>query len=103
MDAYRKVRDLIRDAPAPPNPLETGKHLSVESLRESCAAIEKSTRILWACAAATNHIDPPLWDYTADYPAALTYFSELDDIELMAITKIHRIEWERNLNPGSPG
>jgi hypothetical protein len=98
MDAYRKVREIIRDAPAPPDSADPSKQVPMDTLKASCAAIEKSTRILWACAAATNHIRPALWDYTADYEASLAYFTELEDLELMAITKKHRIEWEQTSN-----
>jgi len=59
MDAYRKVREIIRDAPAPVESVDPAQQLPVDQLKLSCAAIEKSTRILWACAAATDHVNPP--------------------------------------------
>jgi hypothetical protein len=49
---------------------------------------------LWACAAATDNITPRIWDYVPDYEASLEYFLELADLELMAVTKRHRIAWE---------
>jgi hypothetical protein len=95
METYRRVRELIANV-APPaavmDPLAGGA--PVASLKESCAAIEKSTRVLWACAAATSHINPPMWDYVPDYDSSIEYFSSLDDLELMAVTKVHRIDWD---------
>ena len=66
----------------------------VARLKASCEAVEKSTRLLWACAAATDNISPRLWDYLPDYEASIAYFLSLDDLELMAVTKMHRITWE---------
>jgi hypothetical protein len=66
----------------------------VADLKASCEAVEKSTRLLWACAAATDQIAPRLWDYLPDYQSSLDYFLNLNDIELMAVTQQHRITWE---------
>jgi hypothetical protein len=66
----------------------------VANLKASCEAIEKSTRLIWACAAATGNIRPPLWAYKADYQSSLEYFLALPDLELMAVTRAHRVIWE---------
>ncbi len=94
MDCYRRIRDVIAPVPRPSAVLDFGTGTPVESLKASCEAVEKSTRLLWACAAATDRITPRLWDYLPDYEATITYFSELNDLELMAVTKAHRINWE---------
>lgn len=97
MDCYRRIREVIGPVPRPPTALDFNTSTSVESLRASCEAVEKSTRLLWACAAATDHISPPIWDYLPDYNSSLQYFLELDDLELMAVTKLHRIIWEEDV------
>ena len=94
MDSYVRIRDVIHPVPRPPAVLDFGNGTPVASLRASCEAVEKSTRILWACAAATDNITPRIWDYVPDYEASLEYFIELGDLELMAVTKLHRIAWE---------
>ena len=93
MDCYKRIREIIAPVPKPPDPLEFNS-APVDSLKASCEAVEKSTRVLWACAAATDQITPRLWDYLPDYAASLDYFLALNDLELMAITKPHRIKWE---------
>lgn len=95
MDAYRRVRDIISPVPRPPQVLDFSNQAPIEELKASCAAIEKSTRILWACATATNHVHPPLWNYIPDYQASIDYFTSLEDLELMAVTKEHRIDWDQ--------
>ena len=37
---------------------------------------------------------PRPWDYLPDYHSSLDYFLALNDLELMAVTKSHRITWE---------
>jgi len=69
----------------------------VADLKASCEAVEKSTRLLWACAAATDQIAPRPWSYLPDYNASLDYFLALNDLELMAVTKQHRIAWEEDV------
>lgn len=96
MDAYRRVRDIIGPVPRPQQILDFSNQAPVDDLKASCAAIEKSTRILWACATATNHVVPPLWNYIPDYESAISYFTELGDLELMAVTKEHRIDWDQH-------
>lgn len=95
MDAYRRVRDIITPVPKPAQVLDFNNQAPLEDLKASCAAIEKSTRILWACASATNHVLPPLWSYVPDYASALNYFTTLGDLELMAVTKEHNINWSK--------
>ena len=67
------------------------------NLKDRCVAMEKSTRIIWACAAATDHVVPRKWEYIPDFESALNYFQSLGDIELMAETKDHRISWEQKI------
>ena len=94
MDAYKRVRDIIAAAPKAVVMFDPTNAGGVETLKASCAAIEKSTRILWACACATDNVTPPLWEYTPDYEDSIAYFAELDDLELMAVTKMHKLRWE---------
>jgi len=98
MDCYRRIREVIGPVPRPPGVLDFGGGVPpVESLRASCEAVEKSTRLLWACAAATDQIAPRLWDYLPDYESSIQYFQGLDDLELMAVTKLHHITWEEDV------
>ena len=94
IDCYRRLLDLIGPVPKPSNILDPSVGEPVARLKASCEAVEKSTRLLWACAAATDNISPRLWDYLPDYEASIAYFLSLDDLELMAVTKMHRITWE---------
>ena len=94
MDCYRRIRDVITPVPKPPGVLDFAGGAPIDGLKASCAAVEKSTRLLWACAAATDHVAPRIWDYLPDYESSIEYFQGLDDLELMAVTKRHRISWE---------
>jgi len=94
LDCYKRIRDVIAPVPRPSALLDYGGGTPVDDLKASCEAVEKSTRLLWACAAATDHIAPRLWDYLPDYESSIAYFVELNDLELMAVTKQHRITWE---------
>jgi hypothetical protein len=96
MDCYRRIRDVIAPVPKPPGVLDFTGAAPIENLKASCEAVEKSTRLLWACAAATDNISPRLWDYLPDYDSSISYFLELEDLELMAVTKQHRITWEEH-------
>lgn len=91
MDCYRRIREVIAPAPGPESELSGGP--PVAELKAGCEAVEKSTRLLWACAAATDNIEPALWDYRPDYQASLEYFLGLGDLELMAVTTQHRLAW----------
>jgi hypothetical protein len=93
MDCYTRIRDVIAPVPKPPSALEMSS-APVDDLKASCEAVEKSTRLLWACAAATDQISPRPWDYLPDYKSSLDYFLGLNDLELMAVTQQHRIAWE---------
>ena len=94
MDCYKRIRELIAPVPKPSSVLDFGGAAPTEGLLASCQAVEKSTRLLWACAAATDQIVPRLWDYVPDYDSSISYFLELNDLELMAVTKLHHITWE---------
>ena len=93
MDCYKRIRDVIAPVPKPPDPLKFNTE-PVADLKASCEAVEKSTRLIWACAAATDQIAPRLWDYLPDYTSSLDYFLSLKDLELMAVTQRHSITWE---------
>ena len=94
MDCYKRIREVIAPVPKPPDPAQFGAAALVDDLKASCEAVEKSTRLLWACAAATDQLSPRPWDYLPDYKSSLDYFIGLNDLELMAVTKRHRINWE---------
>lgn len=93
MDCYKRIREVIAPVPKPPDPLQFNS-AAVADLKASCEAVEKSTRLIWACAAATDQINPRLWDYLPDYASSLDYFLNLKDLELMAVTQRHGITWE---------
>jgi len=93
MDCYKRIRDVIAPVPKPPDPLHFNSG-AVADLKASCEAVEKSTRLIWACAAATDQVTPRLWDYLPDYTSSLDYFLSLKDLELMAVTQRHSITWE---------
>lgn len=95
MDCYRRIREVIAPVPPPPSGYDSGGEAPIGELKASCEAVEKSTRLLWACAAATDNIVPPLWDYLPDYESSLSYFLDLNDLELMAVTKLHHLAWEQ--------
>ena len=93
MDCYKRIRDVIAPVPKPPDPLQYNG-APVADLKASCEAVEKSTRLIWACAAATGQIVPPLWETSPEYQASLDYFLGLKDLDLMAVTQRHHITWE---------
>ena len=94
MDCYRRIREVITPVPRPPGVLDFTGGAPIDALKASCEAIEKSPRLLWACAASTDNVSPRIWDYLPDYDSSIDYFQGLDDLELMAVTKAHRITWE---------
>jgi hypothetical protein len=94
MDCYRRIREVIAPVPQLPEGYDFVPGAAIDDLKASCQAVEKSTRLLWACAAATGQITPPLLDYLPDYDSSIAYFLELEDLELMAVTKLHRLAWE---------
>ncbi len=93
IDCYKRIREVISPVPKPPEGFEI-PGAPVDGLKASCEAVEKATRLIWACAAATNEITPPLWDYVPDYTSTLDYFQTVRDLDLMALTQKHRISWE---------
>lgn len=96
MDCYKRIREVIAPVPKLSNVLDLAGSAPLDNLKASCQAVEKSTRLLWACAAATDNIAPRLWDYLPDYESSIAYFLGLNDLELMAVTKNHHITWEEN-------
>ena len=94
MDCYQRIRDVLAPAPQPPTGFDGPGGMSVDGLKASCEAVEKSTRLLWACAAATDNVRPPMWDYLPDYESSLEYFIKLGDLELMDVTQKHRLSWD---------
>jgi hypothetical protein len=66
----------------------------IEFLTASCKAVEKSNRVIWACATATDCVNPAVWDYLPDYDGALEYFNALGDLDIMALTEKHRLLWD---------
>src|SRR5437016_429724 len=93
LDCYKRIREVITPVSKPQAVIDFGQGAPIDSLRASCEAVEKSTRLLWACAAATDQISPRLWEYVPDYDSSIDYFLDLDDLELMAVTKQHHILW----------
>ncbi|MEM9400268.1 MAG: hypothetical protein AAF984_08665 [Verrucomicrobiota bacterium] len=92
-----RVKELIEAVPPPSQLLPTENNtdtMIIRGLRESCQAVEESTRIIWACAACTSQINPLLWDYNPDFNEALIYFRTLSDLDFMALTKEYRLSWE---------
>ena len=70
MDCLQARPRTHHPCPKPPDPLKFNRE-PVADLKASCEAVEKSTRLIWACAAATDQIVPPLWDYLPDYTSSL--------------------------------
>jgi hypothetical protein len=94
MDCYRRIREVITPAPRPPSGFDTSRDMSVDGLKASCEAVEKSTRLMWACAVATDNVRPALWNYLPDYEESLQYFLKIGDLDLMALTQKHRLKWD---------
>ncbi|NJK90471.1 MAG: hypothetical protein HC904_00750 [Blastochloris sp.] len=94
--SFETVRQIIEQVHVPSDAgFNVHETSAILNLKERCMAVEKSTRIIWACACATDHVSPPKWDFIPDYQSALEYFQGLTDLELMAETKEHRITWEQ--------
>jgi hypothetical protein len=94
MDCYRRIRDVLTPAPQPPTGFDASSLAMVGSLKASCEAVEKSTRLMWACAVATDNVRPAIWDFVPEYEASLEYFLKIGDLDLMALTQKHRLKWE---------
>jgi hypothetical protein len=96
LDAYRRAKEILNAAPKPPTGMSTADPIKqIEFLAASCKAVEKSTRVIWACASATDFVAPPIWDYLPDYQGALEYFNALPDLDIMALTEKHRLKWDQ--------
>ncbi|MDX6766098.1 MAG: hypothetical protein SFU85_04860 [Candidatus Methylacidiphilales bacterium] len=76
----------------PPNPSSPE---FLERLTRKCAIVEESTRLIWACAAATDHIHPRIWEEPPTLEQALDYFHGLEDLDWMARTHEHRLRWSQ--------
>jgi len=93
--AYQAVKEIIDPVDSSTgNESNLHETVAILSLKRRCQAVEKSTRVIWACACATDHVKPPKWDYVPDFQSSLDYFKALPDLELMKETKHHRIVWE---------
>ena len=96
--SYQAVREIIEGVVSAK---DVGRNLHettvLLSLKTRCQAMEKTTRIIWACAAATDHVVPRKWSFIPDFQSALHYFQTLSDLDLMAETKDHRITWEQKI------
>jgi hypothetical protein len=97
-DALKRARDIMAPAavPATRGPKSFGPE-ALLALQASCEVMERAVRVLWACAAATDQIDPPIWDYTSDYESALEYFNALTPLQLMGLTENHRLTWDKSV------
>lgn len=93
---YQSVWQIIDPLPNRQTSLAIGEN-EVQNLAASCAAVEKSNRLIWACAAATDNITPPIWGAPPNFRDALDYFQNLGDLDLMALTDAHRLRWEREI------
>lgn len=96
----RGLREVTEALASAPRPL-TNREMATDpaqmfKLKESCEAVERATRIMWACAAASDNIEPAMFEETPDYDSALYYFNQLTDLELMAETEEFRLRWELN-------
>ncbi len=94
---FHEVAAALSAAPRPLTSIEMAMDpAQMFKLKESCEAVERATRIMWACAAASDNIEPAMWEEVPDYDSALHYFNQLTDLELMAATEEHRLAWEIN-------
>jgi hypothetical protein len=104
--AYTTIKQIFADIPLD-DPFQKDGNTTqlVNHLQKRCAAVEQATRVLWACAAATDHIVPKMWETPPDFRVAWDYFMGLPDLELMKITDGHRISWElqTTVNPANSG
>ncbi len=99
--AYHLVRERIDEVPSAENmsfrPEDANTMMMVGDLAKRCHAIEESTRIIWACAAALGQVEPMMFeDGNPEFQEALTYFWELKDLEWMELTEHYRIAWEKS-------
>lgn len=96
LDSLERVKEIIAPAPRPLTSFEMGTDPEqMLKLKASCEAVEKATRVIWACAAATGEIIPPMWEEVPDFESALEYFNQLSYLELMAATNEFGLGWEK--------
>lgn len=96
LDSLERVREIITPAPRPLTSFEMGTDPEqMLKLKASCEAVEKATRVIWACAAAMGQITPPMWEEVPDFESALEYFNQLSYLELMAATNEFSLGWEK--------
>jgi hypothetical protein len=96
-DGFHQVSEILASAPRPLTSREMATDpAQMFKLKESCQAVEKATRVMWACAAATNNITPPMWEEVPDFGSALEYFNQLGDLDLMAATEEYRLIWDNS-------
>ncbi|MEM6820705.1 MAG: hypothetical protein AAF558_02020 [Verrucomicrobiota bacterium] len=98
--AYRMVEARLESVPdAGHNPMAGHGPEEIMSMKDRCEAVEETTRIIWACAAATDNINPPMWENGAPtFENALEYIWNLPDLEWMDVTHKHRIVWEKAIS-----
>ncbi|MGF1678457.1 MAG: hypothetical protein ACFCUX_04595 [Candidatus Methylacidiphilales bacterium] len=102
--AYQMVRARLEQVPEDINShgIVTHGPEAIMGMKERCAAIEESTRIIWACAAATGNVEPPMWEEENPvFQDAINYFWQLPDLEWMELTHHYRISWEKRVGLGS--
>jgi len=99
--AYRMVEARLGEVQDEPPEFGINPHgpEQILQMKNRCEAIEQSTRIIWACAAATGNVDPPMWeDGVPDFQESVEYFWNLPDLEWMELTHVHRIRWEQRIS-----
>ncbi len=88
----------VEEPEKPSGPVNPHGPENLLSMKDRCAAIEESTRIIWACAAVTGNIEPAMWeDGVPEFQEALNYFWGLPDLEWMDLTEHYRITWEKRI------
>jgi len=96
MQSLDKVKEIIMSAPPPLTSFEMGTDpQQMMKLKASCEAVEKATRVIWACAAAHDEIVPAMWENVPDFESALNYFNQLSYLDLMEATKEFSLGWEK--------
>jgi hypothetical protein len=96
LESLDLVKEIINPAPRPLTAFEMGSDPEqMLKLKASCEAVEKATRVIWACAAAHDQIIPAMWEEVPDFDSALEYFNQLSYLELMAATNEFSLGWEK--------
>ncbi|MEO0454713.1 MAG: hypothetical protein AAFY98_11350 [Verrucomicrobiota bacterium] len=99
--AYQMIKERIDPFAYFPEgalrPEEMNTMMMVGDMAARCAAIEEANKIIWACAAALNQIDPDMFpEGTPTFEDALKNFWEMEDLKWMDLTHHHRIKWEKS-------